>query len=194
METHSAWQTRSARAARSSARRWLGAAATGDIRSVSAGVRCRRGSSGPGNTSRPRWPGEMPAPPFRLRLCGRVTAWLLARRVSGIWNAGPGPWASFHGRGVPDACEIGYTWLARPAVRTGANTEAKFLMLTHAFEVWRSITRLLSYRREERTVAGGARADRREARRHFPRPPHGRGLHPEQFGALFDSGRRSGQR
>ena len=42
-----------------------------------------------------------------------------------------------HGRGVPDACEIGYTWLSRAAIRTAANTEAKLLMLTHAFEVWR---------------------------------------------------------
>lgn len=41
-----------------------------------------------------------------------------------------------YGRDVPDACEIGYTWLARTAIRTGANTEAKFLMLRHAFEVW----------------------------------------------------------
>ena len=38
---------------------------------------------------------------------------------------------------VPDTCEIGWTWLAREAVRTGANTEMKRLMLTHAFEVWR---------------------------------------------------------
>jgi len=41
-----------------------------------------------------------------------------------------------HGSGVPDACEIGYTWLARSAMRSGANTEAKLLMLRHAFEVW----------------------------------------------------------
>ncbi|HWX54408.1 MAG TPA: GNAT family protein [Verrucomicrobiae bacterium] len=40
------------------------------------------------------------------------------------------------GRIPPDACEIGYTWLARPAVRTAANTEAKLLMLAHAFETW----------------------------------------------------------
>jgi RimJ/RimL family protein N-acetyltransferase len=43
---------------------------------------------------------------------------------------------SRHGRAVPDACEIGYTWLARSAIRTPANTEAKLLMLTHAFETW----------------------------------------------------------
>jgi RimJ/RimL family protein N-acetyltransferase len=41
-----------------------------------------------------------------------------------------------HGRSAPDVCEIGYTWLTRSAVRTAANTEAKMLMLTHAFEAW----------------------------------------------------------
>lgn len=41
-----------------------------------------------------------------------------------------------HGRGAPDVCEIGYTWLAGSAIRTPANTEAKFLMLRHAFEQW----------------------------------------------------------
>ena len=41
-----------------------------------------------------------------------------------------------HGRPFPDACEIGYTWLARSAIRTAANTEAKLLMLTYAFETW----------------------------------------------------------
>ncbi len=38
---------------------------------------------------------------------------------------------------MPDACEIGYTWLSRTAIRTGANRDAKRLMLAHAFEVWR---------------------------------------------------------
>jgi N-acetyltransferase len=41
-----------------------------------------------------------------------------------------------HGRSAPDVCEIGYTWFTRSAIRTSANTEAKLLMLTHAFEVW----------------------------------------------------------
>jgi N-acetyltransferase len=36
----------------------------------------------------------------------------------------------------PDAVEIGHTWLAASAQRTGCNTEAKRLLLTHAFEVW----------------------------------------------------------
>lgn len=36
-----------------------------------------------------------------------------------------------------DAVKIGYTWLAHSAQRTGCNTEAKLLMLQHAFEAWR---------------------------------------------------------
>jgi RimJ/RimL family protein N-acetyltransferase len=44
---------------------------------------------------------------------------------------------TLHGRSTPDVCEIGYTWLARWAIRTAANTEAKLLMLTHAFETWK---------------------------------------------------------
>jgi N-acetyltransferase len=44
-----------------------------------------------------------------------------------------------HDRNVPDACEIGYTWLTRSAIRTAANTEAKLLMLTHAFEAWQAL-------------------------------------------------------
>ena len=37
---------------------------------------------------------------------------------------------------APDVCEIGWTWLSKTAIRTGANTEMKRLMLTHAFETW----------------------------------------------------------
>jgi RimJ/RimL family protein N-acetyltransferase len=48
-------------------------------------------------------------------------------------------WPAHHprqGRLKPDVCEIGYTWLTHSAIRTAANTEAKLLMLAHAFEVW----------------------------------------------------------
>ncbi|GAC1345849.1 MAG: GNAT family protein [Myxococcales bacterium] len=34
----------------------------------------------------------------------------------------------------PDALEIGWTWLAQDVQRTAVNSEAKLLMLTHAFE------------------------------------------------------------
>ena len=32
--------------------------------------------------------------------------------------------------------EIGWTWIARPWQRTAINTEAKYLMIRHAFETW----------------------------------------------------------
>jgi len=35
--------------------------------------------------------------------------------------------------------EIGSTWIAPPWQRTAVNTEAKYLMLRHAFEVWQCI-------------------------------------------------------
>src|ERR1700730_8979324 len=41
-----------------------------------------------------------------------------------------------YGRLHPDACEIGYTWLDKSAIRTAANTEAKLLLLKLAFEKW----------------------------------------------------------
>jgi RimJ/RimL family protein N-acetyltransferase len=56
-----------------------------------------------------------------------------------FWNVERWAWPqghSRHGRSFPDACEIGYTWLTRSAIRTAVNTEAKLLMLTHAFEIW----------------------------------------------------------
>jgi RimJ/RimL family protein N-acetyltransferase len=50
------------------------------------------------------------------------------------WPAG-----NRHQRGPerPDVVEIGATWLAASAQRTPINTEAKLLMLTHAFDHWR---------------------------------------------------------
>ena len=51
-----------------------------------------------------------------------------------FWQWPPG--ASHQRHGVPDVVDIGYTWLAGPAQRTHVNTEAKLLMMTHAFEVW----------------------------------------------------------
>lgn len=41
-----------------------------------------------------------------------------------------------HDHDGPDTCEIGHTWLAAGAIRSGANTEMKRLMLTLAFDVW----------------------------------------------------------
>lgn len=43
---------------------------------------------------------------------------------------------SANGPRTPDVVEIGWTWLSKDDIRTGANTEMKRLMLTHAFESW----------------------------------------------------------
>ena len=40
------------------------------------------------------------------------------------------------GAGTPYAVEIGGTWLAASAQRTGINAEAKLLLMTYAFETW----------------------------------------------------------
>jgi N-acetyltransferase len=42
----------------------------------------------------------------------------------------------WRGRSEPDEVEVGGTWLAADVQRTPVNTEAKLLLLTHAFEVW----------------------------------------------------------
>ncbi|MGE0599615.1 MAG: GNAT family N-acetyltransferase [Dehalococcoidia bacterium] len=60
----------------------------------------------------------------------------------------------FRGEGVPDGVEIGWTWLAGSAQRTRANTEAKWMMLRHAFETWGvRVVRLNTDRRNERSRA-----------------------------------------
>lgn len=43
------------------------------------------------------------------------------------------------GRDLPDEVEIGGTWLAPDAQRTPINTEAKLLLLSHAFETWQVV-------------------------------------------------------
>lgn len=81
------------------------------------------------------------------RDAGTALPFAIVRQADGVvlgstrfWNIENWAWPKdhpSHGRAVPDACEIGYTWFARSAIRTAANTESKLLMLTHAFEVWR---------------------------------------------------------
>lgn len=71
-----------------------------------------------------------------------ATVRLADNRVIGstrFWNMERWAWPEghpLHNRKTPDVCEIGYTWLTQSAIRTAANTEAKLLMLTHAFETW----------------------------------------------------------
>jgi N-acetyltransferase len=52
-----------------------------------------------------------------------------------VWRWAPD--SPYQRQGVPDAADIGYTWLAASAQRSPVNTEAKLLMMGHAFETWR---------------------------------------------------------
>ncbi len=66
------------------------------------------------------------------------------------------PWASGavleRTDGTPDVAEIGSTWLAQDAQRSGINTEAKLLMLEFAFTVWKvRCVRLKTDARNERS-------------------------------------------
>lgn len=53
-----------------------------------------------------------------------------------FWPWPPGN-ANQRGAERPDVVEIGWTWLSAGAQRTPINTEAKLLMLAHAFDRWR---------------------------------------------------------
>ncbi len=59
---------------------------------------------------------------------------------------------------VFDTGEIGYTWLAADAMRTPANTEAKLLMLTLAFESWKM--RSICFCTDERNARSRAAIER----------------------------------
>jgi RimJ/RimL family protein N-acetyltransferase len=74
-----------------------------------------------------------------------VTYRLDQQRIVGstrFYDLTPWDWSSLfpgsedHQRPGPDVASIGYTWLHPSAQRTPVNTEAKLLMMTHAFEVW----------------------------------------------------------
>lgn len=83
---------------------------------------------------------------LRWREDGTALPFATVRRADGkvvgstrFWNIERWAWPEGHpraGRPLPEACEIGHTWLGRDAIRTAANTEAKYLMLRHAFEAW----------------------------------------------------------
>ena len=67
--------------------------------------------------------------------------------------------------------EIGWTWLGRPWQRTRANTEAKYLMLCHAFDRWQCLrVELKTSALNERSRAAIARIGAQEEgilRRHM---------------------------
>ena len=75
-----------------------------------------------------------------------VTWSVESRRIVGstrFYDLTPWEWTdlfpgseSLQRRDRPDVASIGYTWLDPSAQRSPVNTEAKLLMMTHAFEQW----------------------------------------------------------
>jgi RimJ/RimL family protein N-acetyltransferase len=73
---------------------------------------------------------------FRQSESGTLAPFAQVRRIdaravgcTAYWD--PRPWPD---RSEPCAVEIGWTWLASSAQRTGINVESKYLLLEHAFE------------------------------------------------------------
>jgi RimJ/RimL family protein N-acetyltransferase len=64
----------------------------------------------------------------------------LALPFTTVWQADDRPIGSTRFGNITPAhrrIEIGWTWVGRPWQRSGANVEAKLLMLRYAFETWR---------------------------------------------------------
>lgn len=80
---------------------------------------------------------ELRSLPFATvaRATGRVMGATRFMRIE-FWDWPPGN-PNQRGEERPDVVEIGGTWLNAEAQRTAINSEAKLLMLTHAFEEWR---------------------------------------------------------
>ena len=102
-------------------------------RGPGADDRLRPRRAGQGGHRAPTWPSPRCGAARRRASDDRVVG---ATRFCEIayWQWPPG--ASHQRHGVPDVVDIGFTWLAGSAQRTPVNTEAKLLMMTHAFEVW----------------------------------------------------------
>lgn len=83
--------------------------------------------------------------------------------------------------GIPRTAEIGGTWLAGSAQRTAVNTEAKLLMLRHAFDSW-GVERI-TFKTDARNERSRAAIERLGARWEGIRRAHG----PASDGAIRDS-------
>jgi RimJ/RimL family protein N-acetyltransferase len=118
-------------------------------------------------TQVPNSAGEMRAyveEALRLRDEAKAVPFATVRRADGLvvgstrfatfeWHAWPEGNPN-HRAGHPDGVEIGWTWLSSKAQRTAINTEAKYLMMRHAFETWRvKVVRLKTDSRNARSRA-----------------------------------------
>ncbi|MRH86590.1 GNAT family N-acetyltransferase [Nocardia sp. SYP-A9097] len=105
---------------------------------------------------------------------------------------GPMVWPMVHGlppgdplMAVPDAAEIGNTWLSPQARGAGINLESKLLLLQHAFETWR--VRRISMRADVRNRRSRLAIERLGATSDGVRRAHSRGLDGEVRSTAFYS-------
>ena len=177
---------RTARAAGPAPRARACCKAAGQDRRSTSGPRCRR-------TSQVRRHVETA---LAARDNGVAVPFAVVRRVDDtVIGADPVLQLELLGRGPsrpdgPDTCEIGYTWLAREALRTGANTEMKRLMLTHAFEIWQVRSVCLHTDVRNQRLPGRDRTDRRALRGHPARAPARRGPDARGLGPVQRHGAR----
>ena len=82
--------------------------------------------------------------------------------------------------------EIGHTWYAKRVQRTALNTEAKLLLLSHAFEKLERDRRRVPDAFHEPPVACGNRAARREAGRHPAQSPDRQGRRVSRYRRVLD--------
>ncbi|MFF0491588.1 GNAT family N-acetyltransferase [Nocardia sp. NPDC003482] len=105
---------------------------------------------------------------------------------------GPLVWPIVHGlpcgdpvHAIPDAAEIGNTWLSVQARGSGANLESKFLLLRHAFEEWR--VRRIAMRADVRNLRSRIAIERLGATSDGIRRAHSRGLDGQVRSTAFYS-------
>jgi RimJ/RimL family protein N-acetyltransferase len=130
---------------------------------------------------------------------GRTLPWAVRRRPDGQivgctrmldlevfgW---PPPWPPGVGRGPapsddqpPSVAEIGSTWHAASAQRTGINAECKLLLLTQAFEVWGTLR--VTLKTDARNAASRRAIERLGARAEGVRRAHA----PASDGSIRDT-------
>lgn len=130
---------------------------------------------------------------------GRTLPWVVRRRPDGQvvgctrvldlevfgW---PPPWPPGVGRGPvpaddqpPSVAEIGSTWYAASAQRTGVNAGCKLLLLTHAFEVWGTLR--VTLKTDARNAASRRAIERLGARAEGVRRAHA----PASDGTIRDT-------
>lgn len=123
---------------------------------------------------------------LRARDTGSVMPFAIVRRDDGVVVGTTRYWKIDT---VNRKLEIGHTWLAQSAQRTAINTEAKYLLLAHAFEVLSCVR--VQFQTDELNLRSRAAIERLGARqegilRHERIMPDGRKRNSVRFSIVDD--------